>query len=147
MPLLFDLGDCAPFTFKHTDEEYDDDDEMPTSEVETKPVPVAPARKPVAVPQQPLSQAITPVKRAPPPTSDFFGFGGSLTVKAPGILTVADDLLKNDGQKFLEMMETLADKRIQREREVQDMINGDEDEEEGSYDGAMACSRYRGLWE
>jgi hypothetical protein len=33
-----------------------------------------------------------------------------------GILTVADDLLKNDGQKFLEMMEQLADKRIQRER-------------------------------
>lgn len=37
---------------------------------------------------------------------------------AGGILTVADDLLKNDGQKFLEMMEQLADKRIQRERDI-----------------------------
>ena len=49
-----------------------------------------------------------------------------------GILTVADDLLKNDGQKFLEMMESLADKRIQREREVAEgMLDlDDEDEEE-----------------
>ena len=28
------------------------------------------------------------------------------------ILTVADDLLKNNGQKFLEMMEQLADRRV-----------------------------------
>lgn len=35
-----------------------------------------------------------------------------------GILTVADDLLKNDGQKFLEMMEQLADRRMQREEEA-----------------------------
>ncbi|PWN26302.1 hypothetical protein BDZ90DRAFT_51548 [Jaminaea rosea] len=42
--------------------------------------------------------------------------GSSLTVK--GILTVADDLLKNDGQKFLEMMEQLADRRMQREEDA-----------------------------
>lgn len=61
-----------------------------------------------------------------------------------GILTVADDLLKNDGQKFLEMMEQLADKRIQREREAADSVNGsgggnngddyDEDDEEDEED-------------
>lgn len=47
-------------------------------------------------------------------------------------MTVADDLLKNDGQKFLEMMEQLADKRIQREREAAESAN--EDDEDGSDD-------------
>ncbi|KAG0140248.1 hypothetical protein CROQUDRAFT_53542 [Cronartium quercuum f. sp. fusiforme G11] len=67
---------------------------------------------------------------------DLFGFGNSLTVKG-GILTVADDLLRNDGQKFLEMMESLADKRIQRERDAaENLLAGleDEDEEEEEYD-------------
>ena len=68
----------------------------------------------------------------------FFDFGNSLTVKgrsfitdmltqwqarlnsAPGgILTVADDLLKNDGKKFIEMMEQLAERRMQREQEAE----------------------------
>ncbi|KAA1081688.1 hypothetical protein PGTUg99_028186 [Puccinia graminis f. sp. tritici] len=61
--------------------------------------------------------------------SDLFGFGNSLTVKG-GILTVADDLLRNDGQKFLEMMESLADKRIQRERDAaENLLAGLEDDE------------------
>lgn len=54
-----------------------------------------------------------------------------------GILTVAEDLLKNDGQKFLEMMESLADKRIQRERAAADGFSESEyedDEEEEEYD-------------
>lgn len=34
---------------------------------------------------------------------------------AGGILTVADDLLKNDGQKFIDMMEQLAERRMARE--------------------------------
>ncbi|KAI1172781.1 hypothetical protein F4777DRAFT_560474 [Nemania sp. FL0916] len=46
--------------------------------------------------------------------NDFFNFGRSLTVKG-GILTVADDLLKNDGKKFIEMMEQLAERRMARE--------------------------------
>lgn len=66
--------------------------------------------------------------------NDFFNFGNSLTVKgrydqsmfyfqsadplAGGILTVADDLLKNDGKKFIEMMEQLAERRMQREEEA-----------------------------
>ena len=50
-----------------------------------------------------------------------------------GILTVADDLLKNDGQKFLEMMEQLADRRIQREREAAD-LNYDDDGGSEEYD-------------
>ncbi|KUI68669.1 Stress response protein NST1 [Cytospora mali] len=46
--------------------------------------------------------------------SEFFNFGNSLTVQ-DGILTVADDLLKNDGKKFIEMMEQLAERRMARE--------------------------------
>lgn len=42
-----------------------------------------------------------------------------LIVRTGGILTVADDLLKNDGKKFIDMMEQLAERRIQREEEAQ----------------------------
>jgi len=41
-----------------------------------------------------------------------------------GILTVADDLLKNDGKKFIEMMEQLAERRMQREEEQQYVAAG-----------------------
>jgi hypothetical protein len=57
-----------------------------------------------------------------PPRSyqtDFFNFGASLTVQG-GILTVADDLLKNDGKKFIEMMEQLAERRMAREEDARD---------------------------
>ncbi|KAK2750981.1 Stress response protein nst1 [Myotisia sp. PD_48] len=50
--------------------------------------------------------------------ADFLAFGNSLTVK-DGILTVADDLLKNDGKHFIDMMEQLAERRMQREEETQ----------------------------
>jgi hypothetical protein len=67
---------------------------------------------------------------------DFFTFGQNLTVKgiltpwleklqqalkgkADNLLTVADDLLKNDGRKFIEMMEQLAERRMQRESEAE----------------------------
>ncbi|KAL9015829.1 MAG: hypothetical protein Q9185_006796 [Variospora sp. 1 TL-2023] len=53
-----------------------------------------------------------------PSATDFFNFGNSLTVQG-GILTVADDLLKNDGKKFIEMMEQLAERRMQREEDAQ----------------------------
>ncbi|KAL8846683.1 MAG: hypothetical protein Q9221_008242 [Calogaya cf. arnoldii] len=53
-----------------------------------------------------------------PKATDFFNFGNSLTVQG-GILTVADDLLKNDGKKFIEMMEQLAERRMQREEDAQ----------------------------
>ena len=36
-----------------------------------------------------------------------------------GILTVADDLLKNDGKHFIDMMEQLAERRMQREEDMQ----------------------------
>lgn len=46
---------------------------------------------------------------------------------------MADDLLKNDGQKFLEMMEQLAERRMVREGNAVSSIEDDsedEDEEE-----------------
>lgn len=78
--------------------------------------------------------------------NEFFTFGQSLTVKGMhttsschchceppqtcpkreritflgGILTVADDLLKNDGKKFIEMMEQLAERRMAREEDAKD---------------------------
>jgi hypothetical protein len=67
---------------------------------------------------------------------DHFNFGNSLTVKG-GILTVADDLLKNDGKKFLDMMERLAERRMQREEEAgvdQDEYYDDDDDEDDAYE-------------
>lgn len=108
----------------------------------------------------------------------LFNFGQSLTVQGMrsqlccsafatylilstlgGILTVADDLLKNDGKKFIEMMEQLAERRMAREEDAKDhysyshSVNGasmpnshnhvppdeeeeydDDDEEEEEYD-------------
>ncbi|KAI9278378.1 salt tolerance down-regulator-domain-containing protein [Phascolomyces articulosus] len=61
---------------------------------------------------------------------DHLNFGNSLTVKG-GILTVADDLLKNDGKKFLDMMERLAERRIKKEEvnlETEDYYDEEEDE-------------------
>ncbi|KAL9611216.1 MAG: hypothetical protein Q9167_004130 [Letrouitia subvulpina] len=95
-------------------------------------------------------------ERIGPAANDFFNFGNSLTVQG-GILTVADDLLKNDGKKFIEMMEQLAERRMQREEEAQyaataglshpsmqshnhgppledDAYDDEEEEEEDSYD-------------
>lgn len=37
---------------------------------------------------------------------------------------MADDLLKNDGKKFIEMMEQLAERRMQREEEAQYAASG-----------------------
>lgn len=42
-----------------------------------------------------------------------------LLIQLGGILTVADDLLKNDGKKFIEMMEQLAERRMRREEDAQ----------------------------
>ncbi|KAL6718934.1 Stress response protein nst1 [Lecanora helva] len=56
------------------------------------------------------------IQTVPSGGTDFFNFGRSLTVQG-GILTVADDLLKNDGKKFIEMMEQLAERRMQREED------------------------------
>ncbi|KAF2487583.1 salt tolerance down-regulator-domain-containing protein [Neohortaea acidophila] len=83
------------------------------------------------------SDDIEPIHRSGVP--DFLTFGQNLTVKgiltpwleklynckalklnpADNLLTVADDLLKNDGRKFIEMMEQLAERRMQRENDAE----------------------------
>lgn len=56
---------------------------------------------------------------------------GPFSKLGPGnILTVADDLLKNDGQKFLEMMEQLAERRMLREDDAVGAMEDDSEEEE-----------------
>ncbi|KAJ1344024.1 hypothetical protein BSLG_001164 [Batrachochytrium salamandrivorans] len=52
-------------------------------------------------------------------SSGILEFGTSLTVKG-GILTVADDFLKNDGQKFLNLMEQLSQRRLQSTNDDED---------------------------
>ncbi|KAG2224525.1 hypothetical protein INT45_004370, partial [Circinella minor] len=67
---------------------------------------------------------------------DHLNFGNSLTVKG-GILTVADDLLKNDGKKFLDMMERLAERRIKKEEvnmEPTDEYYDEEEDDDDVYD-------------
>lgn len=71
--------------------------------------------------------------------ADFLTFGNSLQVKGTqllesflnrygnmdlgGILTVADDLLKNDGKRFIEMMEQLAERRMAREEDAREHVS------------------------
>ncbi|KAJ3015251.1 Stress response protein nst1 [Thoreauomyces humboldtii] len=68
------------------------------------------------------------------PSESIFEFGSSLTVKG-GILTVADDFLKNDGRKFLDLMEQLAERKIRQLDDEMDR-NGDGNVEwdDGDYD-------------
>jgi hypothetical protein len=105
---------------EYEDEEELDDDELASEEAETD---YAPRSKSSA-------KAIPP---KPEGSDDFYGFGSNLaTIK--GVITVADDLLKNDGAKFLEMMEQLSVKRVAREevnaRELQEETDDDEDVED-----------------
>lgn len=50
-----------------------------------------------------------------------------------GILTVADDLLQNNGKKFLDMMERLAERRIKKEDSFRQEDEEEEDEDEDEY--------------
>ncbi|OAQ64065.1 stress response protein nst1-like protein [Pochonia chlamydosporia 170] len=81
--------------------------------------------------------------------TDFLTFGNSLQVKGTqllesllsvygnmdlgGILTVADDLLKNDGKRFIEMMEQLAERRMAREEDAREHFSRGYGHPNGSY--------------
>ncbi|KAJ3569019.1 hypothetical protein NP233_g5327 [Leucocoprinus birnbaumii] len=63
------------------------------------------------------------IRRQPDP---FLPSSENFIVSGPGnILTVADDMLRGDGQKFLEMMEQLAERRMQREVEALGDLDAD----------------------
>ncbi|KAL7792164.1 salt tolerance down-regulator domain-containing protein [Trichoderma ceciliae] len=81
--------------------------------------------------------------------ADFLTFGNSLQVKGTqlldsllhrygnmdlgGILTVADDLLKNDGRRFIEMMEQLAERRMARDEDAREHFARGYGHPNGSY--------------
>lgn len=78
------------------------------------------------------------------PNPDVFNFGNTLTIEG-SVLTVADDLLKNNGKKFIDMMDLLQQRRQEREQtDVQTMTDYDADpideeddeftEDDGKYD-------------
>ncbi|PWN48739.1 hypothetical protein IE53DRAFT_363668 [Violaceomyces palustris] len=117
------------------DEEYEDEEEDEEAELERErereEAAAAEVKKNAGVGQG-VGRRRAPSGQVNQPGTgqgDLFGLGSSLTVKG-GILTVADDLLKNDGQKFLEMMEQLAERRMQREEEAGAEFGDSEDEDE-----------------
>jgi protein LTV1 len=55
------------------------------------------------------------------------------SVKRKGIMTIAEDLLQNDGRKFLEMMEKLAESRIKRHTELLKNTQKEEEDEDEYY--------------
>ena len=61
-----------------------------------------------------------------------FNFARSLTLRG-GILTVADELLQDNGHKFLDVMQRLA-KRTLRPRFEDEASDEEEEEDEGEYD-------------
>lgn len=70
---------------------------------------------------------------------EIFNLGNTLTIQG-GILTVADDLLKNDGKKFIDMMDHLQARRQRREEEEVQAIaeyevdaNIDDEDDMGEY--------------
>jgi hypothetical protein len=65
-------------------------------------------------PPPPPPPSLPPPQAFNDPEEESFNFAKSLTVRG-GILTVADDLLKNEGKKFLDMMEKLAERRMKKE--------------------------------
>lgn len=56
-------------------------------------------------------------------------FTDTLTVKG-AVITVADDLLKNDGRKLLDMMERLAERKLFKEREAENQSDKEDEDEE-----------------
>ncbi|KLT44049.1 hypothetical protein CC85DRAFT_29408 [Cutaneotrichosporon oleaginosum] len=139
---LLKLDHLAPNSSHHpsvdeSDEDYEDDDyedeeEIDEDDLASEEADTDYARKPKAHASRPEG------------SDDFFGFGKNLaTIK--GIITVADDMLKNDGAKFLEMMEQLAVKRVAREelnaRELQEETDEDDEEDDISESQRMEDGR------
>ncbi|WVQ76675.1 hypothetical protein IAR50_006349 [Cryptococcus sp. DSM 104548] len=118
------------------DDEYADEDELDDDDIGTDEADVGDDEdEPPAPP--PVSHRPTP--RRPPSVkapreeneNDFLSFGNSLATIKGGILTIADDMLKNDGTKFLEMMEQLAIRRsVREEQNIRDMQEETDEEEE-----------------
>ncbi|GAC98555.1 hypothetical protein PHSY_006149 [Pseudozyma hubeiensis SY62] len=115
-----ELDDDAEYDDEDDDADYDDEEEEDDIELEKERArDDYDKRNPV-----PSSR-----RRGTNDSNDLFGLGSSLTVKG-GILTVADDMLKNDGRKFLEMMEQLAERRMHREELTHAELGASDDEDD-----------------
>ncbi|KAG8835943.1 hypothetical protein FRC17_000028 [Serendipita sp. 399] len=112
------------------EDEYDDEDDEDEDDEDDEDTD-SNRRKMVGRGRNPPSRRTIPQRTG---RDDLFNFG-NLTAAAPGnILTVADDLLKNDGGKFLEMMEQLAERRMQRDDEAAREVEMDSDDLEDEPD-------------
>ncbi|KAI9635583.1 uncharacterized protein MKK02DRAFT_44273 [Dioszegia hungarica] len=122
---LEDEGSELEEEYDGEDDEELDDEDLGSDEAEAgddidEPPPARAIRKPPARAAAPRAEG----------AEDFLAFGNSLATIKGGILTVADDLLKNDGARFLEMMEQLAVARVVREEQnVRDMQEETDDED------------------
>ncbi|WVR04309.1 hypothetical protein IAU60_001309 [Kwoniella sp. DSM 27419] len=122
------------------EEDYADDDEIDDEEIGSEDADVGddiddPAHPPppARAPRQPPVKAPAPAR--PEGGDDFLSFGSSLATIKGGILTIADDMLKNDGSKFLEMMEQLAIRRsVREEQNLKDLQEETDDEDADSKD-------------
>jgi len=97
------------------EEEYSDEEDLEDEEDEDEPEEIP--RDPYPNDFFNFGQSLT-VKGKPPALSVACGHSGLTLTYLGGILTVADDLLKNDGKKFIEMMEQLAERRMAREEDA-----------------------------
>ncbi|KAG2151084.1 salt tolerance down-regulator-domain-containing protein [Suillus bovinus] len=125
----FDDDDGDEEEYEEEEEEYEEDEEEEEEdedpEEEEEEVKPRDRRNPGVRGRRPVNNAKVNGR------DGLFNLGSNLTVTGPGnILTVADDLLKNDGQKFLEMMEQLAERRMQREEEAAADVEDESDEED-----------------
>ncbi|WRT65149.1 uncharacterized protein IL334_002091 [Kwoniella shivajii] len=118
------------------EDEYGDEDELDDEEIGSDEADVGddlddthPPPPVTRTARQPPAKTTAP---RPEGGDDFLSFGSSLATIKGGILTIADDMLKNDGSKFLEMMEQLAIRRSVREdqniREMQEETDDEDDE-------------------
>ncbi|ETS62645.1 hypothetical protein PaG_03289 [Moesziomyces aphidis] len=111
------------------DAEYDDDDDDATYDDEEEDDDIELEKERARDEYAKRNAVASTRRRATNDASDVFGLGSSLTVKG-GILTVADDMLKNDGRKFLEMMEQLAERRMHREELTNAELAPSDDEDD-----------------
>ncbi|OCF42079.1 stress response protein NST1 [Kwoniella heveanensis CBS 569] len=121
------------------EDDYADEEELEDEEIGSDEADVGDDIDDAAHPPPPARAPRQPPVKAPAPRpeggDDFLSFGSSLATIKGGILTIADDMLKNDGSKFLEMMEQLAIRRsVREEQNLKDLQEETDDDDDASKD-------------
>jgi hypothetical protein len=73
-----------------------------------------------------------------------YDHGRAFAPNSNGVLTVADDFLKNDGRKFLELMDQVAERKIQAEDKKHGRARISDDEDEFDYDEGISVRFFLG---